>query len=107
MSRGRAPTWPALSLRITKQGKPQGLNDDRYGLGDLLDQDVADIAAGRVVLVEVRLMSKEASQSSPREVETCSTASARRRLSAPTRTRSRSATRRSGAMRRTCGPRDS
>ncbi|MFD4949176.1 hypothetical protein ACFWNT_43495 [Streptomyces sp. NPDC058409] len=59
-----------MSLRITRQGKPQGPNDSRYDVTDLLEQDAADIAAGKAVMVEVQLLRKQNAEAIPQEVET-------------------------------------
>ncbi|MCX5103483.1 hypothetical protein [Streptomyces sp. NBC_00439] len=70
MSSQRSLKWPELSLRITRQGKPQGPNDSRYDVTDLLERDAADIAAGKALLIEVQLLRKHNAKAIPQEVET-------------------------------------
>ncbi|MET9656402.1 hypothetical protein [Streptomyces sp. NPDC006510] len=70
MSSQRSLKWPELSLRITRQGKPQGPSDSRYDVTDLLERDAADIAAGKALMVEVRLLRKQNAKAIPQEVET-------------------------------------
>lgn len=70
MSRQQRPRWPELSLRIIRQGRPQGPHDNRYEVTDLLERDVADIAAGKAVMVEVQLLRKDNANAIPKEIDT-------------------------------------
>lgn len=70
MKSERLPKYPELTLRIVKQGRPQGRYDDRYEVSDLLEEDQADIRAGKAVVVEVRLLSKANAKAIPKEIDT-------------------------------------
>ncbi|MFJ7416715.1 hypothetical protein ACIQWZ_38870 [Streptomyces sp. NPDC098077] len=61
--------WPVLSLRIVKQREPQGPDDERDRASDLVEEDQADIKAGRAVMVEVQLLQKDSAKAIPKLVD--------------------------------------
>lgn len=69
MSSGRRPKYPELTLRIVKQGVPAGPNDGRDEVSDLLEEDQADIRAGKAVMVEVLLLRKDDATAAPKEID--------------------------------------
>ncbi|MFJ5725821.1 hypothetical protein [Streptomyces sp. NPDC093149] len=64
-------SWPELSLRIIRQGKPTGqYTDSRYRVEDLEEADAAEIRAGRAAMLEIRLVRKDTRKSLPKVIET-------------------------------------
>ncbi|MFD9815189.1 hypothetical protein [Streptomyces sp. NPDC059080] len=69
MSSERRPKYPELTLRIIRQGKPEGPRDVRDSADDLEDRDQADIKAGKAVMVEVHLLRKDDAKAIPQQID--------------------------------------